>query len=284
MGIIYCITNLINNKMYIGQTHRILQERWSEHLAAGKNINNHLPLYRAMRKYGQENFSISIIEQCDDEILNEKEQYWIAQKQTWIAEHPDKGYNITQGGNNGTRYSYDYIRLLYKNGMTQSEIKEELQCDPWVIRQAIAADENITEVDKQDRRHEAAIKGQKRMMKQVQAIDPTTDKIYKIFNSIAEASKFFNIDHACISTAIRKGRPHKCKNYYWEYCNKTSKPKTTVSIISINVHTYEKTIYPSIAEASRQCNLNSSNIIEAIHKNWRCGQWKWYYNKENINE
>ena len=30
-------------------------------------------------------------------------------------------------------------------------------------------------------------------------------------------------------------------------------------------------------------NLNSSNIIEAINRNWRCGQWKWQYNEENIN-
>lgn len=284
MGIIYCITNLINNKLYIGQTHRVLQERWNEHLTSGQNINNHRPLYKAMRKYGQENFSISIIEYCSDQELNEKEKYWIEQKQTWIAKYPDKGYNITCGGNNGTKYSYDYIRSLYKNGMTQSEIKEELQCDPWVIRQAIAADEDLTENDKSERRHIAAIKGQKRTMKPVQAIDPNTNEIYKKFNSISEASKFFNIDHACISTAIRKGRPHKCKNYYWEYCNKNDIAKTTVSIISININTNEKIIYPSIAEAARQCKLNSSNIIEAINKNWRCGQWKWQYNKENVNE
>ena len=284
MGIIYCITNLVNNKLYIGQTHRILQERWKDHLEAEQDINNNRPLYKAMRKYGRENFTISIIEHCTDEDLNEREQYWIEQKQTWIAKYPDKGYNLTCGGNNGTKYSYDYIRLLYNNGMTQAEIKEELQCDSWVIRQAIASDENITEIDKQNRRHIAAVKGQKRMMKQIQAIDPTTDKIYKVFNSIAEASKFFNIDHACISTAIRKGRPHKCRNYYWEYCDKSTTPKTTISVVSIDINTNEKTIYPSIAEAARQCNLNSSNIIEAINKNWRCGQWKWEYNKEKINE
>lgn len=121
-------------------------------------------------------------------------------------------------------------------------------------------------------------------MKQVQAIDPTTNEIYKKFNSISEASKFFNIDHACISAAIRKGRPHKCKNYYWEYCDKNNSIKTTVSVISININTNKETIYPSIAEAARQCNLNPPNIIEAINKNWRCGQWKWKYNKENTNE
>ena len=121
-------------------------------------------------------------------------------------------------------------------------------------------------------------------MKQVQAIDPTTNEIYKIFNSIAEASNFFNINHACISAAIRKGRPHKCKNYYWEYCNKTDIPRNTVSIISVDINTNEKVIYPSIAEAAKQCKLNAPNIIEAINKNWRCGKWKWQYNKESINE
>lgn len=284
MGIIYCITNLVNKKMYIGQTVRTMQERWKDHLESARNLNNQRPLYRAIRKYGIENFSYSIIENCSDDILNDREKYWINKKQTWIAEYPNKGYNLTCGGDNGTKYSYDYIRLLYKKGMSQSEIKEELQCDSLVIRQAIATDNTITDVDKQENRHTAAVKSQKRLMKQVQAIDPITNQIYKIFNSISEASKFFNINHACISTAIRKGRPHKCKNYYWEYCNKNDAAKTTVSVISVNINTNEKIIYPSIAEAARQCNLNSSNIIEAINKNWRCGQWKWQYNKENINE
>lgn len=280
MGIIYCITNLINNKLYIGQTHRNLQERWNEHLAAGNDLDNNLPLYRAMRKYGQDNFSIAIIEQCPDEELNEKEQYWIKQKQTWIALYPDKGYNVTNGGNARTKYSYDYIRLLYKNGMTQSEIKQELNCDPWVIRQAISVDDTITQNYREQQRHNATTKGQKKLMKQVQAIDPKTNEIYQIFNSISEASKFFNIDHACISAAIRKGRPHTCRNYYWEYCNKDDIARKTVSVISIDLITNQETAYPSVAEAARQCNLNAPNIIEAINKNWRCGQWKWKYNKE----
>lgn len=284
MGIIYCITNLINNKMYIGQTSRTWQERWKDHLESARDLNNQRPLYRAMRKYGIENFSFSIIENCPNDKLNEREQYWINEKQTWIAEHPNSGYNLTCGGNNGTKYSYDYIRLLYKNGITQSEIKKELQCDSQVIRQAIATDETITEIDKKEHRHNAAVRGQNRMTKSVQAIDPSTNEIYKTFNSISEASKFFNIDHACISTAIRKGKPHKCKNYYWEYCDKNATAKNIVSVISIDINTNEEIVYPSIAEAARQCNLNSSNIIEAINKNWRCGKWKWKYNKENINE
>lgn len=80
MGIIYCITNLINNKMYIGQTSRIWQERWKDHIDAARDLNNQRPLYRAMRKYGIENFSFSIIEHCPDGKLNEREQYWISEK------------------------------------------------------------------------------------------------------------------------------------------------------------------------------------------------------------
>lgn len=159
MGIIYCITNLINNKKYIGQSCRILEERWKDHIESARNLNNHRPLYLAMRKYGLENFSTTIIEECSNDELNNKEQYWIEKEQTWIAIHPDKGYNLTRGGNNGTQYSYDYIQMLYKKGMTQSEIKEELKCDPWVIRQAIAADSTISEEYKKEQRHIAAKRG-----------------------------------------------------------------------------------------------------------------------------
>ncbi len=50
-------------------------------------------IYRAMRKHGKENFQIEAIEECDNEVLNEREIYWISEKDSY-----HNGYNATLGG------------------------------------------------------------------------------------------------------------------------------------------------------------------------------------------
>ena len=66
VGKIYCISNNINNKVYIGLTTCSLEYRWSRHLTEAKNVNNKKHLYKAMRKYGLEKFSIEQIDSADD--------------------------------------------------------------------------------------------------------------------------------------------------------------------------------------------------------------------------
>ena len=61
MGIIYLITNNLNKKVYIGKTIRSLQTRWSEHLRDMHNPQKDNKLYRAMNKYGSDNFIIEIL-------------------------------------------------------------------------------------------------------------------------------------------------------------------------------------------------------------------------------
>lgn len=94
---IYKITNLLNNKVYIGQSINISQ-RWKAHRNCPFNPNNDvydLPLYRAIRKYGLDNFSFTVLEECTPEELNDKEKFWI---QTLNANDPNFGYNLTEGG------------------------------------------------------------------------------------------------------------------------------------------------------------------------------------------
>lgn len=76
MGYIYCITNIINNKQYVGNT---IEERFKEHCRDSRKTRcNKRPLYNAMNKYGIENFKIEELEYIeDDKLLAEREIYWI---------------------------------------------------------------------------------------------------------------------------------------------------------------------------------------------------------------
>lgn len=87
--IIYQITNLVNSKTYIGKTDKTIQERFQRHRYNSKIKDTYL--YRAMRKYGVDKFTIEILEETLNG--NEREIYWI---ETLKPE-----YNMTIGGDGG---------------------------------------------------------------------------------------------------------------------------------------------------------------------------------------
>lgn len=97
---IYKITNKINNKIYIGQTIRPVEDRWKRHI--NDALNNILDTHfaRAIRYYKPENFIVEIIDDAiNQEELNRKEQYWIQ-----FYDSINNGYNETDaitkcGGN-----------------------------------------------------------------------------------------------------------------------------------------------------------------------------------------
>lgn len=95
MGIIYKISNTYNDKIYIGQTITSLNERWSGHRCDAKRKNT--PLYALMKKFNDnvnEVFSIEVIEEIDDELLDEREIYWIKKYNSLFP----KGFNMSEGG------------------------------------------------------------------------------------------------------------------------------------------------------------------------------------------
>lgn len=92
-GFIYITTNHINGKQYIGQRKYDKKEKWKNYLGSG------IILTRAIEKYGKENFSKKIIEECETkEQLNQKEKYWISY---YNAVESDNFYNIASGGDGG---------------------------------------------------------------------------------------------------------------------------------------------------------------------------------------
>lgn len=94
---IYKITNLVNGHSYIGQSINI-DKRWNKEKSCAFNCNDksyNYPLSKAFRKYGIENFSFEILEECNKEKLNEREIYYISLYNTYY-----NGYNQTKGGQN----------------------------------------------------------------------------------------------------------------------------------------------------------------------------------------
>ena len=103
-GYIYKITNKINDKIYVGMSCNP-QNRWkyghiltAKNIIAGKTTCYKSLLYDAMKKYGIENFSMSIIEECPLDTMGQREQYWIDKLD---SRNPLVGYNICRGGCRG---------------------------------------------------------------------------------------------------------------------------------------------------------------------------------------
>ena len=133
MAYIYKIVNQINNKVYIGKTLRTVEERWKEHSKdyMRRDYENR-PLYNAMKKYGIENFSIEQVEECDYEIVNEREKYWIEKFGSFKY-----GYNATIGGDGKAYADYNLIFSLWQQGKNNLEIQTILGYDTQTIRIAL---------------------------------------------------------------------------------------------------------------------------------------------------
>ena len=124
---VYKIENLINHKVYIGQSVNIYA-RWRKHKSVAFNKNDKcydFPLYRAIRKYGIENFSFEIIKETYDR------NYWeIFLIQIYHATDGNFGYNIECGGTYGSpirteeeRENYRESKREYYRNLPDSEKK-----------------------------------------------------------------------------------------------------------------------------------------------------------------
>ena len=114
---IYCYTNIVNGKKYVGQAVNFNKRR-KQHVNDSYNKNkkydHNMPFHRAIRKYGIENFKVKILKenletQC---LLNFWECYYIDKFNTLVKNK--KGYNVSSGGSNGNNFA----------GKTEEEMNE----------------------------------------------------------------------------------------------------------------------------------------------------------------
>lgn len=96
MYYLYKITNLINNKVYIGQTINP-RSRWSSHKSESRKDNPEMLISKRIKYYGIDNFSFDIIAVCTTlDNCNLTEQELILQYESHVS--TGKGYNIDFGG------------------------------------------------------------------------------------------------------------------------------------------------------------------------------------------
>jgi len=113
---IYRITNIINNKIYIGKTSQNPATRFKQHITESYR-GLACALHRAIRKYGEHNFLYDVIfNTINDSDLDEFEQYFILEHNSCILLPNSHGYNMTLGGNDGSYVSKHQRKLIDSGG------------------------------------------------------------------------------------------------------------------------------------------------------------------------
>jgi group I intron endonuclease len=100
-GKIYKITNKENGLIYIGCTINSLEKRFGEHLSRCFTSEYKSKLYNSMKKYGQENFTIELIEECELSVIYETEKKYIESYDSY-----NNGLNSTFGGEGCLGYTH----------------------------------------------------------------------------------------------------------------------------------------------------------------------------------
>ena len=181
---IYKITNIVNNKCYIGQTVRPVEKRFQRHFKDAQILDTHFA--RAIRKYGKENFKLEIIDTATtQEELNNKEQYWIR-----FYNSVEEGYNETDALNKCGGNTY------------QSKTPEEMEIIKDKIRQTKLGKNNP-------------------MARRVKRINIETNEI-DYFDTVIECARACGIQNGKTSITKRLNGGTKSpfkKKWIFEYCD-----------------------------------------------------------------
>lgn len=205
MAYIYKITNQVNQKIYIGKTLLSIEERFSQHKRDSQKETEEIrPLYRAMRKYGVENFSIELVEECSNDIVNDRERYWIEVYQSFHY-----GYNATIGGDGKQYFDYSKIYSLWQEGLTSAKIKEILGCSYDTIRTALNQYKVPTEERVKRVNMDTALN--------IAMLDKQTEEILQIFSSLGEAVSFLGVAGKSHISDVCKGKRKTAYGYKWKF-------------------------------------------------------------------
>lgn len=203
MPYIYCIENLVNHKKYVGQTCATVSHRFTRHIIdSRKDYLKNRPLYSAIRKYGESNFSISLLEEVDSTNVATRESYWIQRLDTY-----KNGYNATLGGEGAPRHNYELIAKRYIELGNVTKVSEEFSCDKKTVR--IACERYNVHINKQPNNH----------AKPVAMLD-MDGTVLQTFKSATDAGKAIRPDNPRAGANIRQciyGKISSAYGFQWSF-------------------------------------------------------------------
>lgn len=235
--LIYKATNKENNKSYIGQTIKDLNQRISEHKFRAlheKDFTN--KFHNAIRKYGFEAFIWEILEQSDDwtdEILDQKETYYITLYNT-----VNNGYNILAGGQGSSEenrlnmaihlgskpfYAFNLKGELLGEFINKTDFARKynipVQRIVEMVQNKTLSSKGIIIIDKENYSIDLLNYRLKHCIKKIPfiAINLITNETFGPFTNIEECKRNLNLPKNCHITEVLKGMRKTSNNYKFEY-------------------------------------------------------------------
>ena len=265
-GIIYLIINKQNGHKYVGQTTQTMNKRWAGHCQSALRMSD-APLHRAMRKYGNHNFLIREIDECDESLLDEKEQYWIEYYNTFES---NEGYNATSGGGR-TVFSEETKQKLseiaYNRERTEEEVAniktsmtQKAKTQPWGM---------LTDENRGNGKH-CGIR--------IQSMNLDTGEIREWENSRTAAAEIAGYPNAASNILLSAKKGYIAYNHRWKLLEQKSKKK---AVKAINKITWEEIHFESISDAIRKVSPNSrgTGLLKSLKSNGRYTYkgYMWFY-------
>ena len=289
---IYKIENNITHQVYIGQSVDIKQ-RWIAHKAPGVRSNPnsesyYYKLYTAMREYGLENFTFTVIEECNKEDLNAREIYWIKYYDSYV-----NGYNMTLGGNYSTNSSN--ISKVYQYNLDGTFIKEYNS----VREAAEQINGSIGNLYTALSRNTMAYNYQWSYLKlnklkpyttnaiPVIAFSTDTGERIQLYTSLSEAIFYTGDSFAIIKKSC--DTHHHSGKYQWRYWIEDPnllkippyKWDNKIAVDQYDLNGVYLNTYSSLEEASLITHINANNLSSCCHQRQKsCGGYLWVYHNE----